>query len=310
MSRYERALHFDLNVLPFVENILGISDEKEKDQAITRIVEAERNLRGANYSSTLYDHTIRNYRYVEERRRNQLCERILQELVTQKRLSNDDDIKLGKGGAAPLTTPQHNKEVFYVIGPPASGKSGIASILADAFGAYILDSDYAKRKLPEYNQQGGASLVHEESDAIIFSRAQGNLLQHCISEGLNMVIPKIGQNADNIKSFCSRLKKFGYKVYLISVDLDRAKATQRAYARYIQTKRYIPLSLIFDGYGNDPTLNYFKLKQRNNRIFSGYAQISTDVKRGDPPILLEVFRVPGITSIFSSVRGHTKTAGI
>lgn len=139
------------------------------------------------------------------------------------------------------------------MGPPASGKSGVSSKIADIYGCYILDSDYAKRKLPEYNNQiGAASLVHEESDALVFG--DNGLMDRCVAMKNNVVIPKIGWNMKSVLDMCKSLKSAGYKVYLISVDLDRQKATQRAYNRFIKTKRYVPLSLVFDNYGNQPTL--------------------------------------------------------
>ena len=95
----------------------------------------------------------------------------------------------------------------------------------------------------------------------------------------------------------SLLKEAGYDVYLISVDLDRQKATQRAYNRFIETKRYVPLSLIFDGYGNQATLNYFKIKQQNREVFLGFAQISTDVPLGEPVELIEEYNIERLKTI-------------
>ena len=51
---------------------------------------------------------------------------------------------------------------------PASGKSTIANSIADLYGAYIIDSDFAKRKIPEFGHEFGASIVHEESSIITF----------------------------------------------------------------------------------------------------------------------------------------------
>ena len=103
----------------------------------------------------------------------------------------------------------------------------------------------------------------------------------------NIVIPKIGWNIVSVLKMCNGLNDAGYKVYLISVDLDRQKATQRAYNRFITTSRYVPLSLVFDNYGNQSTLNYFKIKQKDSHVFEGFSQISTDVAIGQPAILVE-----------------------
>ena len=61
------------------------------------------------------------------------------------------------------------KQAFVLIGLPASGKSSIAVDIADKYGALLLDSDLAKRKLPEYKvYPWGASLVNAESSLIVF----------------------------------------------------------------------------------------------------------------------------------------------
>lgn len=290
MSGFCRELTTDVQVESFVDGILCIESKKKKRHAINAITQAERNIKDYHYFPTLTHRDNRDFEYRDDNKRNKLRARIVKELFENKCLLNDDDIKLGKGGAAPLTNTQYDKTAFYIIGPPASGKSGIARKIADEFGCYILDSDFAKRKLPEFsNQIGAASLVHDESDSLIFLK--NGLMDNCIDKGANIVIPKIGHNINSIETFCIGLKNVGYTIYLISVDLDRQKATQRAYHRFITTKRYVPLSLIFDGYGNQPTLNYFKLKQKNSNLFDGFGQISTDIPWGEPVKVFESLNI-------------------
>lgn len=291
--RCQRVLISDQSIELFVEGILEIHNIQEKREAINAIAIAERNLKGSDYESTLTNRSFRDFEYREDQKRIELRERILNELFSLPRLDNDEDICLNCGGAAPKTRVQNGRKMFYLVGAPASGKSGIANGLSDLFGAYILDSDYAKRKLPEYrNQPSGASLVHEESDMIVFSNPNGNLLGKCIENGYNIIVPKIGHSIDKVLSFTSRMRELGYTTYLISVDLDRCKTIQRAYHRFIQTKRYVPLATVFDLYGNEPTLNYFKIKQRNKEAFDGYAQFSTDVEIGSKPNLIEQVGIP------------------
>lgn len=102
-----------------------------------------------------------------------------------------------------------------------------------------------------------------------------------------MVIPKIGHSKESIIKMALKLKQYGYSIFLISIELDRVKATQRAYYRYKRSGRYVPLALIFDHYANEPTLNYFKIQQQSKDVFDGYAQISTDVPIGEKPKLVE-----------------------
>lgn len=278
MMPFCRMLSSDIEIEHFVDNILKIDNINEKREAINSIAAAERNMQGYVYVPSFTHKDNRDFEYRDDKKREQLRSQILNELITEKRLDDDNKITLGNGGAAPGTNIESQKKMFYIIGPPAAGKSGISNKIADAIGGYILDSDYAKRKLPEYkNQISGASLVHEESHQLIFSYSKGNLLEYCIKNEYNIVIPKIGHDLDSIIEFCATMKEIGYVVNLISVDLDRAKATIRAYNRFRQDKRYVPLSLVFDAYANEPTLNYFKIKQMNSSIFDGFAQISTDV---------------------------------
>ena len=79
----------------------------------------------------------------------------------------------------------------------------------------------------------------------------------------------------------------GYAIFLILVELDRLKATRRAFKRFLNTGRYVPLSLIFDSYANDPTLTYLKIIKYNSDLLDGYAHIDNDVEFGDPYIVKE-----------------------
>ncbi|MBM6897535.1 zeta toxin family protein [Pseudoflavonifractor capillosus] len=296
MPDYARDLNTDIQAEKFVDRILGITDVGEKRQAINLITQAERNIKDYPLYPTITHQDNRDFQYRDEKAREALRVQIVNELFTSKRIANDDEITLGRGGAMPLSDVKFERTVFYVIGPPAAGKSSIASKIADHCGCYILDSDFTKRKLPEYtNQIGAASLVHEESDFLVFG--ENGLMDQCLQCGANLVIPKIGHNIASIIKFCTGLKNAGYKVFLVSVDLDRQKATKRAYKRFINTNRYVPLSLIFDGYSNEPTLNYFRLKQQNMTCFDGYCQISTDVPMGQPFKVIESMNIDLLNDI-------------
>lgn len=295
-----RVINTRASIEHFVDYVLRI-DEPEKGDAIELIYSAEKNMMGDEDVPTLTHIDNRDFRYKSTSEREKLRKQICKELIELPRLDDDEKIELTIGGAAPKTTLKKERKAFYMVGLPASGKSGIASLLADASGAYIVDSDYAKRKLPEYGkQQGSASIIHDESEELVFSYSGINLLEHCVKNCYNMVIPKVGGNLETIKSFCGALQGAGYCVYLILVDLDRWKATKRAYERYKITGRYVPLSLIFDFYSNEPTLNYYRIKNSKNSIFSGFAQISTDVEKGEKPILVDNDKIDLLDTLFKA----------
>ena len=70
---------------------------------------------------------------------------------------------------------------------------------------------------------------------------------------------KIGSNYESILTLIELLKANTYKVHLTLIELDRIIATKRALHRFKTTKRYVPLSLIFDTYNNSPSVAFYKL---------------------------------------------------
>lgn len=280
MNAFCRPLNDNILAEQFVENILEIRAESALCEAANLIMNTEIAYNEIAGKSTFNHENYRSRQFRSSRNRKALHKQIFEELVQNTRLVNDEEIELGNGGALPNSNVVCGKQAYILIGLPASGKSGIANKISDSNGAIILDSDYVKRKLPEFkNSSFGASITHEESDAIIF-RSEYNVLEYCHSIGSNIVIPKIGHNPSSIKELASRIKNFGYTVHLTLVSLDRQQSVKRAYKRFCETKRYVPLSLIFDGYANDPILTYYRI--RNNDLFSSYGAISTD---GDTKII-------------------------
>lgn len=287
---FARPLHNKILAGSFVERILEIQSSEEIRQAVNKIVSSEMQLKQIDSRSTLTSDEYRDYGFQDDKSRKELRMRIFKELVSNIRPANDDAIKLGFGGALPTTGEvQAKKQAFLITGLPASGKSTIATTIADKTGSIILDSDFAKRKFPEYNENFGASIVHEESTVVVFGdklvENEPNMFAYCLLNDYNIVIPKIGYDSDSILSLAENLKKYGYDIHLTLVSLDRKKATQRAFRRFEETGRYVPLSLVFDVYGNDPILTYYRIK--NHEILTSYGKISTDVNKGEKPIFIE-----------------------
>lgn len=291
--KYSRPLRTNINVEVFLCDVL---DCKKDEQMITDIVDAQAAMLNVHqFQMTIRSLDFRDGRYRSESERWKLRKRIVNELFTLKRLAIDDKIRLGKGGALPNSEVQCNKQAFILIGLPASGKSSIAVKISEEFGAIILDSDYAKRKFPEFRSSfKGAYLVHTESDSMIFSPRMEEpndfetLLDKCLSIQANIIIPKIGSNTESVEMLAKMLKDdYNYDVHLTLIDLDRKKATVRAIERFRKSGRYVPLGLIFDHYSNDPTLNYYRFKRRCNELFTSFGEISTDVTYPEPGFCVE-----------------------
>lgn len=283
MQHYSRNLQSNPVVEEFLKRALSFDYTKYKN-IVPMIVDAEMGVEKFNEKfQTLNSDTMRVEKYRSNEKRDLLQRQIITELFSSKQLGDDDDIKLKRGGALPMTKVKSNKQAFILIGLPAAGKSTIAKRISRDYGAVIVDSDFAKRKLPEYNNHSyGASLVHEESSAITFGLGAAtdsakplSLYELCLKKNYNIVIPRIGQSPNSIIQQANVLGLKGYKVHLILVSLSKRDSTVRAAIRYHYSNRYVPLGLIFDGYGNDPSLCYYFLRGKYSDLFKSLGAIST-----------------------------------
>lgn len=287
-KEYSRVLSDYDHAESFLKNSLHLNEEYQKhsfNRAVMDVASVEMNTERVLGKNTLVSTAYRLPQYKTDESRVGLRRKIYQELKNKKRLDNDEKIVMGKGGAMPKTTLRKERQAFYVIGLPASGKSEISTMLSDKYGALILDSDYAKRKFPEFPSDYGATVVHEESSLVVFGgtgkyATEDSLLKYAVEEGCNIVIPKIGDISSKVFDFSESLSRNGYQVHLILVRLDREKAVQRAFKRFSKTRRYVPLSLIFDVYSNDPTITFYDLLHKNE-VFESYTMISSDVPFGE-----------------------------
>lgn len=295
IQKYARALRDQDQVEYFLKEILELDYAQLDNEIFYKIIQGEQ---GSNdndrYHQTLNDTRFRDRNYKDDNSRWELRKQIITELMTIPRLDNDDDIRLEKGGGLPQSGIKKDSQAYLIIGLPASGKSSIAAIIAEKYGAIIADADFAKRKLPEFDKYAwGASAVHEESRQIVNGfldnpRRILSVYETASQLKYNIVIPKIGQDVESILTMCNSLKEKGYKVHLTLISLYRKEATIRALHRFNETGRYVPLGLIFDGYSNDPCLSYYRLKNMMPDVISSFGAISTDVPKGEPYKLIDV----------------------
>lgn len=248
------------------------------------------------------DFRVAEFRSAEDRKKLRI--KIIDELFEEKRPDKDSEICIGNGGSLPQTELRCERSAFIVLGPPASGKSRIACELADQQGAIILDPDHAKQKMPEFYNGLQATVVHEESSGLIFGGAHQispeikPLFERALDEAANIVIPKVGHHIKSIVELSDLLKKAHYDVHLVLVSLDRQKAVQRALLRFLETGRYVPLAYIFDTIGNEPQLNYYRLRTQSKyrRKWKSHAAFSTNVPpESEPELLCESKNWPGIS---------------
>ncbi|MEC6900690.1 zeta toxin family protein [Photobacterium piscicola] len=278
MKNYSRPLYNNQLAFDFLTRVLGQKNSLEVGDNVQRIVTAEKLLQSTTAEPTMTVQNNRHPYYATDESRKLLREKIFTELAFGIRLDNDDNIKLGEGGALPKNEIKKEGKAFIIIGLPASGKSTIASKIADYYNAAIIDSDYAKRKFPEYSLPQGASVVHDESTLITFGAESGDsdepsLYEYFTKDRCNIVIPKIGHDEQSVLGLRDALlssEAGSYsEVHLVLVSVDRTISTNRALNRFISTNRYVPLSLVFDVYANDPTLTYYRIRDCENWASTG-----------------------------------------
>lgn len=168
-----------------------------------------------------------------------------------------------------------------VIGAPAAGKSSVlVDPLSEQHKSRVIDSDDAKKLLPEYDDGKGAGNVHRESSMI-----RDVLKQRAIARGENIVWPTVGDKLDKLLSSIQEFRDNGYSVYLHLNELSASKATGRALGRYLSEGRFVDPEVVLK-VGDKPTQNYNYIRQQEGLI-DGYSHYSNDVPRGEKPILYE-----------------------
>lgn len=128
----------------------------------------------------------------------------------------------------------YDHEATIVLGPPASGKSGVAEAIARAKKSAIVDSDDAKAILPEFQGGIGANGVHNESGTIA-----DTLLDFAMARGKNVTIPRVGGSYQVLDELVVKLKDKGYKVNLVNMEVHEDEAFRRGIGRFLETGRLI-----------------------------------------------------------------------
>lgn len=175
--------------------------------------------------------------------------------------------------------PRKGRDATLVLGPPASGKSAIAEPLAKEHGAIIIDSDDAKRLLPEFDDGYGSGAVHEESDAI--ARA---VLETALSQGDNVLLPLVGRTPASVESRIDMLRAAGYRVRVVLMTLPIEKAAERAAARFASEGRLVNIPYVLS-VGDKPAQTFAQLVEKG--AADEYIRYDNDVPKGEKPRLIE-----------------------
>ena len=175
-------------------------------------------------------------------------------------------------------TVNQDRKAVIAIGLPASGKSHFAEKIAKKIGAAIVDSDDAKKILPEFGNGLGANAVAVESSFL-----SKEVLEDQLSKGDNIVIPKVG-GSNKVKSLDKLIYKlqddYNYDVDIVLVDTDFNSAATRVLNRFVATGRYIPSSYLID-VENTPRDTYNYLKDNFEYRGTGFVFINNNFGVGE-----------------------------
>ena len=172
-----------------------------------------------------------------------------------------------------------DRRAAIVLGPPAAGKSTLANPIARKMNAAIIDSDEAKKMLPEYEGGIGANAVHEES-----SDLAERVLNLALEFGDNVVIPKVGGSPGSIERLITKLKEKGYSVDLVDMSVTYSNARSRMYMRFVKEGRLINPDYVRQ-VGDTPGKTYDTLKQQGKA--DGYTRIDNNGEIDEPKDLVE-----------------------
>lgn len=179
-------------------------------------------------------------------------------MVVTGKDNNGRDIYEAKG---PL---KKEFKAVIVTGLPAAGKSSrIVNPLSRDIGGFVFDNDEIKQLIDEFKESNGAaaSSVHNESK-MIQDKAFKEFLSGGERNGQNLIIPKIGDDADSLQDkFINKLEDAGYDVEIQYNPASLKDSLNRVAMRGIETGRIIP-TYVVESYGDGPakTFEYFKNK--------------------------------------------------
>jgi hypothetical protein len=199
--------------------------------------------------------------------------RTAERLRLREKIKND---MIGKGSKT------KDRKIVIVFGIVGSGKTTqFVNPLRDE-GYVVIDSDIAKRSLPEYFYGIGASSTNEESNLI-----SNSALKECINNGDNIVLAIVGKNLEKVKGFIDNFTIYNKNPYEVTINcmvLDIEKAVRRSIQRWHEGGNYCSEEYI-RGVGLTPEQNYDILKSYKG--VSVYEKYDNNVPKGTKPKKIE-----------------------
>jgi|GEM_PF-4984693 len=171
-------------------------------------------------------------------------------------------------GGLPHSGLNKDRQVFFVIGGPGTGKSRISKPLAEATHSVVIDSDDVKAKLPEYGGGKGAHRLQEESSYIV--EMPNGLLACAAAQRMNLVYPKVGKSKDKLIEEMRRFSAIGYNAHLVLVRCDLRESLFRVLRRFLDKGRYVSPKYVVEVVGTRPEHVYQDVRKVEWESWSAY----------------------------------------
>ena len=199
--------------------------------------------------------------------------------MRQQWLNNEFNDQMSQG------EKKQERKATLILGLPGSGKSTIANPLSKEMGAFIVDADNFKNRIPEFQKDRiMVSAVHHESVNL-----SNEFRRELANNGYNMIIGKVGGDYKSVEDVINNLSDNGYQIEVILNDIPFEQAIDRTIGRYDrgETDRLIP---------------FWTTKVADKNVFDTFDQVlrhpsvtggkiySNDVPKGQPPVLLNEYK--------------------
>ena len=212
-------------------------------------------------------------------------------LEIREKLQEAGSVVKDENGKTSMTGEvREERRLDIVIGLPAAGKSSvIVDSLSQEHGSKVIDSDDAKKEIPEFRNGIGANIVHVESANI-----NNAIFDNAISKGQNVILPIIGSNPASVKrNYIDVVKEQGYKVYVHYVEVQPETARMRMLGRFITDGRFVDyknLERYTNEDGSSKCDGSFEVLKEDPNV-DGYTHWDNDVEEGEPARLVEAYNV-------------------
>lgn len=166
-------------------------------------------------------------------------------------------------------TGSKSKERIAIVitGLPASGKSRLSSQYKQKINGTIVDTDFYREVIPEYNNGIGSAAVHSEAK-VIFKK----MFVKTLTNGDNVILPTLGRNETPFINILESLKEANYKTAVIRLDADLNVAKLRNFKRTFETGRLVEEDILTQQVDNNIKNNYIKV---TNEQANAKAEVTT-----------------------------------